>query len=383
MIRSVAVLGGGPAGSMAAEQLAGAGVRTILLDEKLAWEKPCGGGVTWKAYHQYPFLQAGPHRTVASSWLYADHTEPVRLDLQQPLLIFSRRELNQLLLDRAERAGAELVADRVTGVERAADSWRIARRSGTTLHADFLVVALGGRNPLRTLGTGWTPADSMIALGYHIPSEQPHIDLRFFAGLEGYIWIFPRNNHLSAGICGKGESAAGLRQRLEHYLSGRGISYKGAQFYAHMLPSLDPGSWAGNRLAGPGWLAVGDAAGLVDPVTGEGIYYAMRSGDLAGQLIAQGRPEAYAAAVRTEFADDLAYAATLARRVYLGRFCGGANTTRMLQFLRRSPRIHALMQELFAGSISYRELRARIRGNFQSTMAEIAINAFFRRMVTP
>ena len=49
MIRSVAVLGGGPAGSMAAERLAAAGLRTVLIDEKLAWEKPCGGGVTWKA----------------------------------------------------------------------------------------------------------------------------------------------------------------------------------------------------------------------------------------------------------------------------------------------------------------------------------------------
>jgi geranylgeranyl reductase family protein len=381
--RTVAVLGGGPAGSMAAERLAGAGLRTILVDEKLAWEKPCGGGVTWKAYQQYPFLRQGSNRPVVSTWLHADRTEPLRLDLQQPLLIFSRRELNQLLLDRAASAGAELVSTRVTGIDRPSSTWRIATRSGPELTADFLVVATGARNPLRALGTAWTPADSMIALGYYIPSVQPHIDLRFFSGLEGYIWIFPRSGHLSAGICGKGESAAALRQRLEHYLTGRGIHYKDAQFYAHMLPSLDPSSWSGNRLAGPGWLAVGDAAGLVDPVTGEGIYYAMRSGDLAGQLLAEGRPEAYPASVRSEFADDLAYAATLARRVYLGRFCGGANTTRMLQFLRRSPRIHAVMQELFAGTISYRELRTRIRGNFRSTMAEIAVNSFLRRMVTP
>ncbi len=368
---------------MAAERLASAGLRTILIDEKLAWEKPCGGGVTWKAYHQYPFLQQATNRAVRSTWLHADHTEPLRLDLQQPLLIFSRRELNQLLLDRASSAGAELVSSRVTGIDRLASTWRIATRSGPSLTCDFLIVATGARNPLRQVGTAWTPADSMIALGYYIASDQSHIDLRFFAGLEGYIWIFPRNGHLSAGICGKGETAAALRQRLEHYLRGRGISYKDAKFYAHMLPSLDPSSWSGNRLAGPGWLAVGDAAGLVDPVTGEGIYYAMRSGDLAGQLLAEGRPEAYADSVRSEFADDLAYAATLARRVYLGRFCGGANTTRLLQFLRRSPRIHAVMQELFAGTISYRELRTRIRGNFKSTMAEIAVNSFLRRMVTP
>ena len=52
----VAVLGGGPAGSFAAERLARAGMRVTLIDEKLAWEKPCGGGLTYKAYNQYPFL---------------------------------------------------------------------------------------------------------------------------------------------------------------------------------------------------------------------------------------------------------------------------------------------------------------------------------------
>ena len=55
-MKTVAVLGGGPAGAFAAERLAQAGLKTILFDEKLAWEKPCGGGLTYKAYHQYPFL---------------------------------------------------------------------------------------------------------------------------------------------------------------------------------------------------------------------------------------------------------------------------------------------------------------------------------------
>ena len=55
-MKTVAVLGGGPAGAFAAERLARSGLHTRLFDEKLAWEKPCGGGLTYKAYHQYPFL---------------------------------------------------------------------------------------------------------------------------------------------------------------------------------------------------------------------------------------------------------------------------------------------------------------------------------------
>ncbi len=60
-MKTVAVLGGGPAGASAAERLAGAGLRTIVFDEKLAWEKPCGGGITYKAYQQYPYLLANRH----------------------------------------------------------------------------------------------------------------------------------------------------------------------------------------------------------------------------------------------------------------------------------------------------------------------------------
>ena len=59
-MKQVAILGGGPAGAFAAEQLASAGLRVQLFDEKLAWEKPCGGGLTYKAYSQYPFLIDNP-----------------------------------------------------------------------------------------------------------------------------------------------------------------------------------------------------------------------------------------------------------------------------------------------------------------------------------
>ena len=67
-----------------------------------------------------------------------------------------------------------------------------------------------------------------------------------------------------------------LRRRLDSFMQERAISREGARFYSHLLPSLDRGSWAGNNVGGDGWLAVGDAAGLVDPITGEGIYYGIR-----------------------------------------------------------------------------------------------------------
>ena len=94
---------------MAARQVAAAGAHAILFDEKMAWEKPCGGGVTYKAYRQYPFLEkSGSVRRVTRTCLHSPGAGAVSLTLDKPMLIFSRRELNQLLLDRAAGAGAEL-----------------------------------------------------------------------------------------------------------------------------------------------------------------------------------------------------------------------------------------------------------------------------------
>ena len=111
------------------------------------------------------------------------------------------------------------------------------------------------------------------------------IDIQFLPNLEGYIWVFPRCGHLSVGICGKGEPAQSLRKRLEAYMIEKGISWKDGAFYSHLLPSLETASWKRNRVAGEGWMAVGDAAGLVDPITGEGLYYAIRSADLAAKAL--------------------------------------------------------------------------------------------------
>ncbi len=164
--------------------------------------------------------------------------------------------------------------------------------------ADFCVVATGARNSLRDVGTEWGATDTMSALGYYVPESRERIDIQFLPHLEGYIWVFPREGHLSVGICGKGEPAHALRTRLEAYMEERGISRKDATFYSHMLPSFEFPAWKKNRVAGDRWIAVGDAAGLVDPITGEGLYYAMRSGDLASQVVlndAQGFSEKAAA----------------------------------------------------------------------------------------
>ena len=387
-MKCVAILGGGPAGSFAAAQLASAGLSVRLFDEKLAWEKPCGGGLTYKAYSQYPFLldNPTPKREVRETVLAEPHAGEVTLKLDQPLLIYSRFDLNRLLLERAERAGAQIEKARVLSMARGAFGWQL-RTSGGIASADFCIVATGARNPLRDVGTQLHAEDTMSALGYYVPGTQARIDIQFLPHLEGYIWVFPRCGHLSVGICGKGEAAGSLRRRLELYMTQHDISWKGATFYSHLLPSLDASSWRGNRVSGDGWMAVGDAAGLVDPITGEGLYYAMRSGDLAARTILEdacapaGLAAAYRALLRRDFAGDLEFGSRLAKRVFLGRFLLGSVPARMVQFTRRSPRFAAIIQDLFSGKQPYLGLKRRLLRNLNGSLYDIGMSFGFSRMV--
>ena len=387
-MKRVAVLGGGPAGAFAAAQLASAGLDTIVLDEKLAWEKPCGGGLTYKAYHQYPFLMHNdsPKKLITQTVLAAPGAGEVALKLNEPLLIYSRYDLNRLLLERAERAGAQIEKTRVLGLERKSSGWRLNTKSGS-LDADFCVVATGARNPLRDVGARLTAADTMSALGYYVTGEGDRIDIQFLPKLQGYIWVFPRCGHLSVGICGKGEPAQALRARLERYMAEKGISSRGAGFYSHVLPALDTRAWRKNHVAGDGWMAVGDAAGLVDPITGEGLYYAIRSADLAANALlsetggATEKLQAYRRMLRKDFSADLEFSSRLARQVFLGRFLLGSTTARMVQFTRRSPRFSALMQDLFAGTQSYLGLKKRLLDNLSGSLYEVAMSFGLSRLL--
>jgi geranylgeranyl reductase family protein len=387
-MKTVAILGGGPAGAFAAEQLASAGLQVSLFDEKLAWEKPCGGGLTYKAYSQYPFLihNSTAKRFVTETVLAAPRAGEASLKLDDPLLIYSRFDLNRMLLERAEHAGARIEKAHVAEITRRGSAWRVRTNTGVA-DADFCIVATGARNGLQDVGTKLTVDDTMSALGYYVPGDQARIDIQFLPSLEGYIWIFPRCGHLSVGICGKGEPAGSLRKRLETFMEERGIKFRGARFYSHLLPSLNSSSWRTNRVAGEGWLAVGDAAGLVDPITGEGLYYALRSADLAARALLSDvsslaeRVNQYRRSLQKDFAADLEFGSRLARRIFHGSFLLRSVPTRMVQFTRRSPRFCAIMQDLFAGRQPYRELKRRLLRGLNGSLYEIAMSFGFRRII--
>ena len=161
------------------------------------------------------------------------------------------------------------------------------------------------------------------------------------------------------------------------------MPFAGSQFYCHLLPSLTRRSFQRNRLAGEGWAAVGDAAGLVDPITGEGLYYALRSAELLASCARESRIGDYARRVWSEVARDLELGARWARQFYRGRFLLGDVTTRMVQFCRRSPTFQNLMQDLISGNQTYFGLKGRLLRQLSLTLGEIAVHCWQGRTTDP
>ncbi len=131
----------------------------------------------------------------------------------------------------------------------------------------------------------------------------------------------------------------------------------------------------------------GDTIDIFDPITGEGLYYAMRSADLATDTIIRDThpvhdlSSVYRRELHHDFGEDLAFGACIAQRVFVGRFLFRAVPTRMVEFMRRSPRFLELMQDLFAGTQPYLTLRQRLLRNLNGTLHEIMMSFMVQRIV--
>lgn len=371
------IVGGGPAGAVCGETLARAGLEVTLYDDHLAWEKPCGGGLTQRAVRAFPFLLDGPHpkQAITEIELMTEAGDRARLVLDGPILIYSRRVLNGLLLERASAAGCKVMRSRVTAVQTGGGRPTVTIAAEARA-ADFVVLAAGARNRLLQQAEPLEAADLEQTVGYYVPMESKVMKIKFLSRFRGYLWSFPRPDHLSVGICGRLDQspAARLRRYLEEFMDAERLPREGASFYSHLLPSPRHGTLRRRPLAGPNWALVGDAAAMVDPVTGEGLYYAMRSGALLGECLAAQRPEDYPKRLRAEFGKDLESAALLAPRFFAGKFLGGSMSRRTVQFARRSPTFRRLLAAVFSGAQDYRTLAARLWMQLPLSLMEIGWN---------
>jgi flavin-dependent dehydrogenase len=165
-----------------------------------------------------------------------------------------------------------------------------------------------------------------------------------------------------------------LKNYLHAFVKKERIGTENARFYSHVLPSPRERTFSERTVLGRNWALIGDAAAWVDPLTGEGLFYAMRSGQILGQTLAEGCPEKYPARVKAAFSGELEFASRIVRRFYRGSFLGTSVTTRMVQFLRRSPVFRQLVADLFSGSQDYTSLKQRLWGHLGISVSEFISN---------
>lgn len=361
------IIGAGPAGTIAARDLARAGARVAMVDGSHPREKSCGGGVTARAMELLDGEALCPDGcAIRSATFEADGNRAhVTISSSDALSVFSRACFDAALLRQAVAAGADLVRARARAIDRPDGCWTIASDSGP-LRARWLLGADGPSGIVRKRVFRPFDRDQLsVAAGAFVDGVvSSEVVIRFVDDPRGYLWSFPRPDHLAVGTCAHASetSTAALHHVTDRWLMSYGpATDRPRRRYAWPIPSLSTRGLDREKPAGANWMLLGDAAGLVDPITREGIFFAMRSGQLAaGALRTQDPAHAYATSIRDELHAELRRAAELQGAFFRPRF-----TRLLIEALNQSAAIRAVMIDLIAGRQHYAGLKRRLLGTLE------------------
>jgi geranylgeranyl reductase family protein len=350
----VAIVGAGPAGSTTAYRLARAHARVLLLDKsRFPRDKPCGGGLTTRAVRQLPFsVEPVVEDRITRARCRLRYGPAIERESAQVLcLMTQRRRLDEFLVERAVEAGAEFR----DGVRVTVESDTAVRVDGEAITVDAVVGADGANGiTAKTLGLGGSIVNG-VALEGNLPYDRlPDDAWRGMLVLElgvvpgGYGWIFPKGDHVNVGVGGWGEEGPRLRRHLRVLCEHHGIELRHlTDVRGHRLPMRRPGTLLARDRAA----LVGDAAGVLDPVSGDGIYEALVTSRLVAEHMLEllaGRAntlEAYAEAVEREL-NPLASAGWGAK-LALDRF------PRSVFALMRLPITWGVIEKLLLGDVAH------------------------------
>lgn len=358
------VIGAGPAGASAAMTASKLGLRVALID-KAAFprDKLCGGGVTGRAFG-YARRVFGDlpddlfHVSRSVRFCAGSATLGVVGEAPQ-IYLTTRVGFDDALRARALAAGADdFCGHRLT--DCSPEAGRITLANGRVLTAPIVIGADGVHSVVaRSLfGRAFDPATIGFALEVEVPGDPgPDTELDMTALPWGYGWDFPKARGRTLGMGGVSVQEKHLRPKFEAWLRARGVDPAAVKIKGHHLPS-----GASNVVPGRGSvLLAGDAAGLVDPITGEGIGWAILSGQLAAEsaaeAIAKGMPAAALSLYQPRMKpirNELSRARLLAKLVYHPKL-----QPRLVRALAASDHFQRRYLSLLSGEMDYADLGPR------------------------
>jgi geranylgeranyl reductase family protein len=306
-VEEIVIVGGGPAGAYCALELARKGIYATVFDHSHPREKPCAGGLTQTVLEKFPFVEEYRVNSGTSSQLRILSCSNKEVSLNpNPGFNVSREFFDYQILKKAEQNGAKLSQEKVLAVQSKENYWLI-RTAKQSFAAKIVVGADGVCSLIRRVTVGPMRKENLqLTFGYLITGlEDEPTTIRFLAEIPNYIWIFPRKDHSSVGISGDLQFGSWLKGRLNTFM----YSYPQAKItssFAALIPCAKNPDFFNLPCSGADWVLIGDAAGHVDPISGEGILYALWSAKLAAEAIANHDLEAFDSLWRSEYGNDLA-----------------------------------------------------------------------------
>ena len=323
------VVGAGPAGATAAYNLAKQGKSVLVIDkESFPRYKPCGGGVSpavakWFDCDFAPVIKNTVSQ-VKYTWKLEDPVE-VKLKGVTPMWMVKRDEFDNFLIEQAIAKGAEFKAStEVTGIDLQGETWKVSTSNGD-LEAAYIIAADGANGPMAGL-LGFAPAQKVMAANLEVSAEvserrQSMAYFDFGSLKNGFMWVFPKTDGYSfsgAFVRDKKGKPQELKKQLTNFAEKFGVDLGNAQ-YTEFPMNL----WQEDRpLHTNKALIAGEAAGIVDPLIGEGIRPAIFTGLKAAEAIVgalngdSAALDNYSTVINQEWGSDLAKANSVAGLFY-------------------------------------------------------------------
>jgi geranylgeranyl reductase family protein len=317
----VAIVGGGPAGAYCAYNLAENGIYPTIFDHSHPREKPCGGMISPLAQELFPFLKKLPLDNVRRKTIYfiPPSGRKILINLKKSEVICVRRlDFDQYLLNMALDRGVELKKEKVLNIKRNNKMWEIRTNQGIYF-AKKIVGADGVNSTVRRKVTiDLKNIDKGLCFGYFVENaENEDIIFHFLPHRRGYIWVAPRKRNTCIGIaCTETSLSNKSKEELDMFIRAHYPTFKMVAKWTALIPNIKSVEAFYVPLAGETWAIIGDAAGHVNPISGEGILYALLDGKLAALAIIEGDMRLYEKLWRHVYGLNLLLGIKLRKWVY-------------------------------------------------------------------